>query len=244
MRNLKAIIAYSGTDYFGWQKTRMGPSIEETLENALKQILQEPLTLQAASRTDRGVHAEGQVINFLTSKEIDLYKLKRALSGLLPRTIAIRSLEEAPLPFHPTLDCCGKEYHYYVCNTPFQLPFLRHTSWHFHTPLDIDKMVEASAHLTGRHDFSAFTNIRLEDAIREVERIDIHALPGGRLRFEVEGPNFLYKMVRNIVGTLVYVGCQKLQPEELPRILAEKDRRLAGITAPAHGLFLNKVIYN
>lgn len=242
--NLKCVIAYLGTRYFGWQRTRMGPSIEESVEKSLQQFLHHPLTLQAASRTDRGVHAEGQVINFFTSFQ-DLPKLEKALRAILPPDISLLSLEEAPSTFHPTLDCKGKEYHYQICNGPFQSPFHRAVSWHFHTPLDLQRMRQASDLLIGEHDFSAFSNERLpsEEAVRRIDKLTILQLPENRLRIEVAGNNFLYRMVRNLVGTLVYMGCGKIELSELPKILQSRDRRLAGMTAPAHGLCLKKVFY-
>jgi tRNA pseudouridine38-40 synthase len=247
MANLKLIIAYDGTDYLGWQKTKMGPSIEETLENALSTALREPITLQAASRTDRGVHAEGQVINFFTSTSPDLYRLKRSLNGLLPKELSLLHIETTTATFHPTLDCIGKEYHYEICLDAVQLPFHRRFSWHFPYSVDLTAIEKAIPHLIGKHDFSAFSNengLEKEDTIRELYRITLHPLPHNRLRIEVFGNRFLYKMVRNLVGTLLYVGCGKLSAEDLPAILESKKRTRAGVTAPAHGLSLKQVIYS
>lgn len=242
--NLKILIAYDGTRYFGWQKTRMGPSIEESLQAALEQYLHHPVALQAASRTDRGVHAQGQVVNFFTQVQ-DLKKLEKALRAILPVDISLVSLEEAPFAFHPTLDVTGKEYHYQVCNTAFQSPFHRAYSWHFRYPLDFELMEKAAQVLVGTHDFSAFSNERLssEEATRTLTRISILPLPQERLRIEVAGNNFLYRMVRNLVGTLVYIGCGKISFNELPSILSSRNRELAGMTAPAHGLCLKQVFY-
>ena len=243
MKNLKMIVSYEGTGYLGWQKTKMGPSIEETLEKSLAQVLRHPVKLQAASRTDAGVHATGQVINFFTSSTDDLFKLKKSFNGVLPRDISILSLEEMPPDFHPTLEAQGKEYRYHICSESVQLPFHRLTSWHFPYPLDIHEMKQASQALIGKHDFSSFTSEPLDDNVREIFSIDISSITPDRLQITVVGNRFLYKMVRTIVGTLVYTGCQKLKASDLPRILSSKDRSQAGVTAPAHGLFLHKVIY-
>jgi tRNA pseudouridine38-40 synthase len=148
-KNLKLLLSYDGTSYLGWQKTAMGPSIEEELEKALSQILQHPVALQAASRTDAGVHAEGQVVNFFTEKEI----LQKSINGVLPKDISVLKLEEAHEAFHPTIDCRGKEYHYFVCTGNTQLPFHRRFSWHFNFPLEVEKMKKAAALLVGKHDF-------------------------------------------------------------------------------------------
>lgn len=248
MTNIKLTLAYDGTDFFGWQKTPMGPSIEGTLEQAIRQILQEPANLQAASRTDAGVHAQGQIVNFHTTKEnLALKKLCIGINALLPKTISVLNAEEMPAAFHPTLDCTGKEYHYDVCLGMAQLPQFRLYSWHCPYYLDLSQMRQAAQFFLGKHDFSAFCNVKKNekylDHTRIIEKIETIELPENRLRFRITGNHFLYKMVRNIVGTLVYVGRGKLQVEEIPKILESVDRTQAGVTAPAHGLMLYKVLY-
>lgn len=246
--NVKLILAYDGTGFLGWQKTNEGMSIEETLQNALQTILQEEVILQAAGRTDAGVHAKGQVVNFKYFKnQVNLSKLSYSLNCLLPKSIAVLEVEEALESFHPTLDSQGKIYHYEVCLGKTQLPHQRLYSWHIPYPIDIAAMEQASQVFIGKHDFSAFCNVKkneaYKDKVRIVSRIDLVKLPDNRLRIEIEGTNFLYKMVRNIVGTLVYVGIGKITCEEIHNILKGQDRKKAGITAPAHGLSLFKVIY-
>lgn len=241
--NIKLLLTYEGTRYLGWQKTKTGHSIEEEVEKALSQILQHPVKLQAASRTDAGVHAEGQVVNFFTDKEIPLKKLQKSLNRLLPKDISVLEIEEMPPHFHPTLNCKSKEYVYTVCLSQSQLPFYRLFSWHFPYRVDVQKMQESSKLFVGRHDFSAFTNEKKDDNIREIYVLEVIPLEK-RLKIRVAGNNFLYKMVRNIVGTLIYTGCGKLKMEDLPSILQEKDRKQAGVTAPAHGLCLKKIFYD
>lgn len=241
-RNLKCILAYTGTKYFGFQKTKMGPSIEAELESALETILQHPIKIQAASRTDQGVHAEGQVINFFTHKDIDLSRLYVSMRGLLPKDISPLKVTEEKTNFHPTLDVRGKEYHYWVCNTPTQIPFHNAFSWHVYDSLNLYKMKIAATALIGSKDFSALTNEKYEDPIRTVRRIEIFP-EGNRLRFEIEGDHFLYKMVRNIVGTLIHIGSGKIPLQDLLGLLEQKQRKKMGITAPAHGLFLKQVFY-
>lgn len=246
--NIKLIIAYDGTYYLGWQKTRMGPSIEETLERAISQVLQEKVALQAASRTDAGVHARGQVVNFFTDKKIPCFhRLQVSLNCLLPKDIAVMHAEQAADSFHPTLDCSSKEYHYSLCYGPAQLPHARLYSWHYPHCLSVDVMREASKVIVGKRDFSTFCNYKknsdYHDYTREIFEINIEELPNSELMIKIRGTNFLYKMVRNIVGTLVYVGCGKIPEGELSEILSSKDRTRAGITAPAHGLYLYQVYY-
>jgi len=249
MRNYKMIIAYDGGCYLGWQTTKMGPSIEETIQTYLEQILQHPIVLQAASRTDAHVHAEGQVVNFYSAKaEIDCHRLLLSLNSLLPKDIAILAIEPAENHFHPTLDAIAKEYHYYLSLGPVQMPHFRHYSWHVPYPLNFDEIEKAIPILTGSHDFSSFCNTKKNATYshytRHIEAITLLFLEGGRMRIAIKGHHFLYKMVRNLVGTLVYIGRGKISLESLPSILAGKSRPLAGMTAPAHGLFLHKVYYS
>ncbi len=152
-----------------------------------------------------------------------------------------------PEAFHPTLDCHSKEYHYYVCYGPIQFPHNRFYSWHVPYPLDIIPMFQAIPFLTGTHDFSTFCNFKKNasytDFIRTVHQISIDEFAPSRLRFRLVGNHFLYKMVRNLVGTMIYVGRGKLQVDDIPNIIESHDRTQAGTTAPAHGLFLHKVTY-
>ena len=245
MTNIKCHIAYAGTRYFGYQKTRMGPSIEELVQKALETILQHPIKLQAASRTDRGVHAKGQVINFFSEKEnLCLEKLHHSLRRLLPPDIALIKTGQEEPSFHPTLSAKGKLYIYQICNQSAQLPFHREYSWHIPSPrLNLSKMEQAAAILEGRHDYSAFTSAMYADPVRTVEAITLSPLPENRLLIEVKGDTFLYKMVRNLVGTIVYLGLGKIPLEDLEKILQSKQRARAGICAPAHGLTLQQVFY-
>lgn len=242
-KNIKCILAYSGTRYFGFQKTKYGPSIEEELERALQQIVQHPISLQAASRTDRGVHAEGQVVNFFLQKEMDLKKLLYSLRCLLPKDISPVSFQEMHPSFHPTLHAQEKEYHYFICNQSYQLPFFRDFSWHIYQPLDMSLMHAAAEMIIGKKNFSALSNLRYENPIRTVKTVAILPLEYGRILVKVTGDHFLYKMVRNIVGTLIYIGLQKIPLEQLPEILAQGKREFSGVTAPAHGLCLKRVFY-
>lgn len=246
MRNIKLLLAYDGTSFLGWQKTPLGPSIEESLQKVLEQILQEKITLQAASRTDAGVHAEGQCVNFLTAKSIAPEKLHKSVNALLPPSIAVLSIEEVPLDFHPTLDNAGKEYHYWICNTPVQKPKNRFTSWHVPYPIDCAQMSSSAQCLLGTHDFSAFCNeyaLLSKNPICNLYAITIESTCDSRILFKITGDRFLFRMVRNLVGTLVYIGLGKIASDTLPTILESKERSQGGVTAPAHGLHLMQVFY-
>ena len=243
--NVTLTLAYDGAHFYGWQKTEAGPSIEETLQTVLERLLQEPITLQATSRTDRGVHAEGQVVNFFTTKTPPTL---HSINALLPNSLIVLELRLMPERFHPTLDVKKKLYTYTISNTPTQLPFHRHYAWHIPTPLDLFAMKRAASHLIGEQDFAAFCNVhphqKPTNTTRSIESIEFTPLPQHQLKIEVVGNHFLYKMVRNLVGTLVYVGRGKLHAEEIPQILAWKAReRNGGITAPAHGLTLTEIFF-
>jgi tRNA pseudouridine38-40 synthase len=246
-RNIRLVLTYFGLPYSGWQRTALGPSVEETLERVLVSILQHPVTLQAASRTDAGVHAEGQVVNFFLQKEFPLDRLHMALNGLLPKEIVVVEIRQAAPEFHPTLDAIGKEYQYLICSMQTQLPFDRYTSWHFPYPLKIEEMQKAADALVGKRDFSAFCNeLKLlnPDPVCHLEKIEVANLGKERFAITFWGDRFLYRMARNLAGTIAYAGCGKIEADQIPEILQKKDRRLAGMTAPAHGLTLKRIFYS
>lgn len=247
MKNIALRLAYDGTRYFGWQKNNKSPSIEQILQEVLELILNEPITLQAASRTDRGVHAEGQVVNFFTKKNTPFESLICSLNALLPKDIRVLDGWTPPETFHPTLDAVGKKYVYTLCFGPIQLPAHRFYSWHVPYHLNLEEMKKAASHLIGEHDFSTFStfrkNLNYPHKIRTIDSIDHILVSPNQLSIEVSGARFLYKMVRTLVGTLVYVGTGKLKAEDIPNLLATKSRSQAGITAPAHGLILKEVFY-
>lgn len=246
MKNYALCIAYEGSLFLGWQKTSRGPSIEETLQLTLERILQTPISLQAASRTDKGVHAKEQWVNFQCQAPLMPGMLRHNLNCLLPTSIRVLSVHEMPAMFHPTVHALAKEYHYHISLGPIQMPYERHFSWHVPYPLNLEKMKEASLHFLGTHDFSSFCNLHphlnYKDKTRHLTDISLSSQEQ-QLLICITGNQFLYKMVRNLVGTLVYVGRGKIEPGAIPQILAARQRTAAGITAPAHGLFLNKIYY-
>jgi len=241
--NIQLIIAYDGTHFLGWQKTSDGPTIEGTLQQVLEQIYQEPLLLQAASRTDRGVHATGQVVSYRTKKERDLKKIQFSLNQMLPPTIRIRAIKEVADDFHPTLDAIEKEYHYFVTTSLIQSPFDRCFAWHCYYPFDLEKMKQAASSLLGTCNFSAFCNVSVsqsQEKVCTIKALDI-IQQEERLKMIIKGNRFLYKMARNLVGYLIDIGRGKIQNDQT--LLKKQDRKLSGITAPAHGLILKYVNY-
>lgn len=241
--NHKMILSYDGSAYFGWQKTKTGPSVQETLERAFFQILRAPVLIEAASRTDRGVHAKGQVVNFFLTNLTLPDRLTYSLNSVLPPDIRVLHIESASDNFHPTLHALSKEYRYQICNAPVQLPSHRLYSWHIHTPLDLVAMQKAGALLIGTHDFAAFTTIATGNTIRTLFDVKIIALSSDRLEIRITGDKFLYKMVRRLVGTLVAIGKHTLSQVEMSHLLTNPNRARAGVTAPAHGLTLHQIHY-
>lgn len=225
-------VSYFGLPYYGWQKTRSGPSIQEELELALSKILHETVTCEAASRTDRGVHAAGQVVQFYTNKQPQIRELQRALNGTLPRTIRVTETKAVHLDFHPTLDAKNKTYHYQICNGPAQDLFQRHTSWHYPEALDLEKMRDAASQWIGTHDFTPFTTKPQKNTLCTLLEITIIPLAENRLQITLTGDRFLYKMARRLSGTLADIGAGKIVSSAI------------GVTAPPHGLSLNKINYS
>jgi tRNA pseudouridine38-40 synthase len=245
-RTLKLVLAYDGTDFHGWQRQAGVRTVQQDLEDVLRRVLRHPLSVAGASRTDAGVHARGQVARVVTSAPIPVYNLWRALGHHLPPDVALVHASVAAPAFHPARDARAKLYRYRIFNAP-QRPveeLAGRYAWHMWYPLDLDRLRAAAATLVGTHDFAAFASQGSPRAstVRTVRRIGIRRCIHEVL-VDVEGDGFLYNQVRNMVGTLVEVGRGHWAPERMRDILAGRDRRLAGPTAPAHGLCLQWVCY-
>lgn len=248
MIKFKLIIAYDGTAYQGWQVQKIGTGVQEKVEAALARLFPSAPRVHSSSRTDTGVHALGMVVHFEAPKaegKMPARKLTLAINAHLPEDIRVLSAARAPAKFHARFDATGKQYRYCVWNHAALNPLLRTTAWHVTRPLDLEAMRAAAPWLVGRHDFQSFTanpGYAKESTVRTLTRCDVKK-SGPRLTFIIEGDGFLYKMCRGIVGTLVQVGLGKFPAAELQTMLAHRDRRVAGMTAPAHGLVLWKVFY-
>ncbi len=240
---VRAVVAYDGTDYQGFQRQKNGPSVQEVLERALEQVTGERVTVLAAGRTDTGVHAEGQVIAFDTEWKHPLTALLRALNAALPPDVVVRELAPARPDFHPRYDAVSRYYRYTIYNHPIRSPLARRTSFHVAQPLDVVAMQQAADLLMGEHDFAAFgTPPKGENTIRQVFRAEWrNEWPW--LYFDIEADAFLYRMVRTLVGTMIRVGLGRISVEEFRQILESRDRRRAGPAAPPHGLCLMAVRY-
>ena len=245
MRNFKLTIEYDGTAYCGWQRQKGAPTIQEEIERALGTMTGQPVRLIGAGRTDAGVHARGQVANFKSRTSLTAEIFQKGLNGLLPEDIVIRQCCEVADGFHARHSARSKRYAYRVANQPIRIAIGRHYAWCILRPLDLRAMRAAVACLVGIHDFKAFEGVGSPRAhtCRHVIQARLVEKERNMLVFEIEADGFLRYMVRNMVGTLVTVGIGKLSPEDVPRIMASKDRKHAGATAPAHGLFLMEVKY-
>ena len=244
-RNIKLVLSYDGTDFFGWQTQPEKRTVQETLEQALTKIgHDEPMRLMASGRTDAGVHAVGQVVNFHTSIRIPIESLAKALNANLPEDLVVRSADEMPAAFHANLDAVRKLYRYVIFDGRVPSPFLRKYCGASHVRLDAAAMAEAATCLLGTHDFRCFETDwpNRKTSVRTITRLCVNRF-GDYLWLDAEADGFLYNMVRAIAGTLINVGRGYWSADRVAEILAAQDRTLAGPTAPAAGLFLMRVAY-
>jgi len=246
--NIKLTIEYEGTKYYGWQRQKSLLSIQGILEEKISQITQERVSLNGSGRTDAGVHALGQVANYKTNSSIPLVELPFILNRMLPLDIRIKKAERVDNNFHARYSAVSKIYHYYVLNSilnnNYLSIFLRNYVYCVYKKINLEEMKKASKFLQGEHDFASFacSGSNIGNWKRTIKDINI-TRKGNIFCFRIEADAFLYKMVRTIVGTLLEVGNEKINYLEIKKILEAKNRKMAGKTVPAKGLFLMKVNY-
>ncbi len=243
-KNIKIIVSYNGKNYCGWQKQKESLGIQGELEYACKKAFnQKEVELIGSGRTDAGVHALGQVANFLVDTKIPVEKFPEILNNILPKDISVLAAEEVDIDFHSRYSAHRKTYRYYIYPSKIRSPFYKDISYQVKYKLDIDKMKNEIKYLEGRHDFCGFmsSGSSVKTTVREIYRAELYE-EGDRIVVELEGNGFLYNMVRIIVGTIVDIGRGRIK-ESLKVIIQSKDRNRAGHTAPAQGLFLKNVEY-
>jgi tRNA pseudouridine38-40 synthase len=246
MERIKCTISYDGKHFYGYQVQQEKRTVQRELEEVLRKIHKgEHIRVHASGRTDATVHAKGQVIHFDTPLSIAEERWKAALNTMLPEDIAVKQVEKVSQAFHARFDAVSKEYRYRVLLSEDKDVFLRDYAYRYPYTLDLQAIQKAIPYLMGTHDFTSFCSAKteVEDKVRTIYEIDL-LQEKDELVFRFVGDGFLYNMVRIMVGTLLDVGRKKIQPEEIPVILRRKDRRLAGKTAPGHGLYLWQVNYN
>jgi tRNA pseudouridine38-40 synthase len=243
-RRFRIVVEYDGTDFAGWQRQQEQRTVQETLENAIRDMTGETVFVRGAGRTDAGVHADGQVATFDLAANIPPHGLLRGLNSILPADLAIVDVAEAAADFDARFSARGKVYRYTVWNHFVRSPRLSRTAWHVRQALDTDAMRRSAAVLVGEHDFRAF---RASDCDRKttnriVRRLDVER-QGPVMTIDVEATAFLKNMVRIFVGTLVDIGRGRVDEDAPARMLANGDRSAGGMTAPPEGLTLLRVIY-
>ncbi len=253
MRNnpirFKAVLTYDGTGFSGWQVQPDKKTIQSEIERVLSQILQQKIKVHSCGRTDSGVHASRHYISFVANTDLKPEKIMKGMNALLDEKIKVKEISVVDKDFHVRFDVARKIYRYLISN--FNSPFLINRAWFIPEKLSITRMKKAASFIVGTHDFSCFqaSGSSVKNTVRTIDYIKIKREyfcfdPEIRLIFiEVCGDGFLYKMVRNIAGTLVDAGRGKIEPEQVKKIIDSKDRKLASATAPAWGLYLKDVIY-
>lgn len=244
MHNTRLTIAYDGTSYGGWQIQKNSNTIQEEIEKALKKILKEKIRVIAAGRTDAGVHAKAQTVNFKSKRILKNNNMFNALNANLPKDIAILKVKNAHFDFHSRFDAKSKIYRYTIYTGDIDDPFTIRYYYRALHELNISLMRNEAKALLGKHDFKSFQRrSELKNTVRRIKKINIQRKANNFIYIDIEADGFLYNMVRNIVGTLIDIGRGYFPKGSMRKILSSRDRKKAGPTAPAKGLVLLKVLY-
>jgi tRNA pseudouridine38-40 synthase len=250
VRNLKLIVSYDGSDFSGWQVQPGKPTVQGTLASAIGRVTGEKVLPQGSGRTDAGVHALAQVVTFVTESNVPSANFVKALNDALPPSVRVLEASEVPREFHARHAANAKTYRYRIYRSAICPPFLARYVWHYPYPLDEQAMESGAVAVVGEHDFTSFAAV---DAERGLENKNVsnvrHIFSSSwerrkeELIYTVRGSGFLHHMVRNFVGTFILVGRGTLPAPDVTRILEARNRRAAGATAPASGLYLVGVEY-
>jgi tRNA pseudouridine38-40 synthase len=252
--NFKIVLEYDGRNYSGWQIQKKSITIQSELEKTLSIILNQKIKVIGSGRTDAGVHAYGQVANFIANTDLSCMAIKKGVNSILKGTIVIRKCETVHDDFHSRYDAISKEYHYHILNRDDPCAIQKDYIWHIKKKLDLKSMQDCCKILTGRHDFKSFegsgspkfTTVReifFAEFFVDTNHKNNSKKNVEKIIFKISANGFLKFMVRNIIGTIVLAGLLKIETKQFKDILEAKDRNLAGPTAPAQGLFLMNVKY-
>lgn len=250
MARYRLIVSYDGTDFCGWQRQKEHkhasplPTIQETLETALSEILNHPIEISGSGRTDAGVHALRQVCHFETDRKLPA-DLCWALKSKLPPTISAKMVQRVSDKFHATISAKRKTYRYWIWNNPRAPALLQRYTWWIRQPLDLDHLNELANVVVGEHDFESFRSVGtvVKHTVRRIEKAEWKRKSSGLIEFTVTGNGFMKQMVRNLVGTMIDLSQRRDGPEKMKEIMSLKDRTKAGRAAPPQGLFLVSVEY-
>lgn len=245
MRNIRIKVTYEGTRYQGWQKQETSDNtIQGKLERLLSRMCEEEIVVQGSGRTDAGVHALGQIVNFHTSATMSLQDMLQYMNQYLPEDIAVVEIEEVSERFHSRLNAKGKRYSYRVWNSSIPNVFWRRYAHTVEDKLDLEAMKSATSYLLGEHDFKSFTSTKKgkKSTVRRIDNIEI-VKEGDMITFTFTGNGFLYHMIRILVGTLLEVGRGVRTADSIPAVLESKNRENAGELVPGKGLVLEEVFY-
>jgi tRNA pseudouridine38-40 synthase len=250
MRNLKVILTYDGAEFSGWQVQPDAATVQGTLASAIGRITGEKVLPQGSGRTDAGVHALAQVVTFVTESSVPTENFVKALNDILPASVRVLEVTEAPPEFHARHSARAKTYRYRIYRAAICPPFLARYTWHYPYPLDEPAMAQAAARVVGEHDFTSFAAVDPERGRDHEPALNVRNIfssawerTAGELVYTVRGSGFLHHMVRNLVGTFILVGRGTLHGVDVSRILEARNRSAAGATAPASGLYLVNVEY-
>lgn len=245
MKNYLLTITYDGTNYHGWQVQNNAPTVQKAMQDAIEQILGVRESIVGCSRTDSGVHANMFCCNMRTEMDLNEEKFARSLNAVLPRDIAVRSVTEVPYEFHARYDCVSKRYKYLILNSKNRNPFLENRALHYPFEIDVEALNAEAKSFLGTHNFSSFCSAgsSVDDKTRTIKDIGFER-KDYVVEFHIEADGFLYNMVRIIVGTLLDVNSGKIEKGKISEIIEKKDRKYAGKTAVACGLYLDKVNYS
>ena len=243
-RNIKLTLCYDGSQYHGWQIQENADTVQQRIVDACQRILGEKVTVYGCSRTDTGVHANEYCCNFKSCTDRETKKILRGLNAVLPEDIAVKSCEEVESDFNSRFDTKCKQYIYKIWNAPYKNPFLNNKALHYPYKLDSEMLNIQCKDYIGTHDFSAFCSAgsEVKDKVRTIFDCSVEK-EGELVVFKVTGDGFLYNMVRIMVGTLIDISRKKIPADSIEQIILSKNRSAAGYTAPAHGLYLNKIHY-